>query len=497
MIPVQELQEKMSDRKWRLNNLYHIKNKKGDKILFKMKDIQEELHDNLWFFNIIPKARQLGITTFFCILYFDQILFSDNKTAVIIAHRQEDMKKIFKNNIKFAWDNLHPWLKAKIGEPDSNSANELTFPNGSSISVALSTRSGTVQYLHVSEFGKICARMPDKAEEIVTGAINSVEAGQMVSIESTTEGREGYFYEFCDQAEKMRLENRELTPLDFKIFFFPWWRDPSYTMDADFAITDEYKEYFRLLEQKYHIALTSSQQRWYIKKKDLNKENMFREYPSTLEEAFSASVEGAYYSKEMARVYLDRRITSVPVDEYIPVDTYWDLGMNDLFVIIFVQSKGPQIRIIDCYFNHGESLAHYAKILETKGYRYGKHVVPHDIAVKEQIAGISRKQALYDLGLRNIIVAPKLGIQDGIQRVRAIFSKMYFDEEKTRPVYEALQSYRREWDAKMGTWKDNPRHDDNSHFADPIRSLAAVWREDLPLGEDGKEGEYPEESFFG
>ena len=127
MIEISKLQETVGNRKWRLNNLYYVKDENGNKVLFKMNKVQEYLHDNLWFFNIVPKARQLGITTFFAILYLDQVLFSKNKTAGIIAHRQEDMKKIFKNKIKFAWDNLHPWLKAQIGEPDTNTANELIW----------------------------------------------------------------------------------------------------------------------------------------------------------------------------------------------------------------------------------------------------------------------------------------------------------------------------------------------------------------------------------
>jgi len=205
---IEEIQERLGDRLWRLNNLYYIKDKKGKKVLFNMNEVQKEIHDGLWFFNIIPKARQLGITTFFAILYLDQILFSENQTAGIIAHRQEDMKKIFRNKIRFAWDNLHPWLKEKIGEPNTDSAYELVFPNGSNIFVSMTTRSGTIQFLHVSEFGYVCQKFPEKAEEIVTGAINSVDAGQMVSIESTAAGREGYFYDFCMEAEKTRKEGR-------------------------------------------------------------------------------------------------------------------------------------------------------------------------------------------------------------------------------------------------------------------------------------------------
>jgi len=498
---IDEIKANLGNRWWRLNNLYYVKDKHGNKVLFRPNFVQKYLHDNLWFFNIVPKARQLGITTFFCILYLDQVLFSENKTAGIIAHRQEDMKKIFKNKVKFAWDNLHPWLKAKVGSPNTDSAYELSFPNGSNIFVSMTTRSGTVQFLHISEFAYVCKHFPEKAEEIVTGAINSVEAGNCVSIESTAAGREGYFYKFCMTAMQMKQEGKELTPLDFKIFFFPWHIEPHYTMDANFAIPKEYADYFDSLQSKHHIILSDGQKRWYIKKAAVNREKMFSEYPSTMDEAFSEAQEGAYYAKEMNKVYLEKRIRFLPHDRMLPVDTWWDLGMNDFNVVIFVQTKGEQIRFIDLYWNNGEGLQHYYDMLQRKrddlGYRYRWHVMPHDINVRDLSSGQTRQATLFQMGMRGIRVAPKVGIQDGIDRVRTIFSKFYFDEVKTTKLHESLFNYRRDFDQKVGVWKDSPRHDDNSHFADAVRTGAQLWREEIFYGdEDDAVLAKTEQAFF-
>lgn len=497
---IASIRAKLSDRKWRLNNLYYVKDEDGNKVKFELRPTQEFLHDNLWFFNIIPKARQLGMTTFFAILYLDQILFSADKTAVIIAHKQEDMKKIFQNKIRYAWDNLHPWLKETIGEPDTNTANELRFPNGSSISVSTSSRSGTVNYLHVSEFGYICQKYPDKAKEIVTGAINSVHpkegAVNMVSIESTAAGREGYFYDFCMEADKLRKEGKDLTVMDFKLFFFPWWIDEKYTMDDTFVITTEFQKYFEMLENKYKIKLTDGQKRWYIKKKHLNGEDMMSEYPSTLDEAFSVSVEGAYYANQMSRVYEQGRIQNVPVIDSVPVDVWFDLGMNDLTVLVFVQTVGATIRFVDLYYNHGEGLEHYAKVLSEKKYRYGKFILPHDIEVKDLSTGVSRKNKLYELGITNITVVPKTSIQDGIEKVRSNFSRFFFDETRTRKLYESLANYRKEFDEKLGVFKDSPRHDENSHFCDPIRYGCLVWKEPYNLGNGDIDQDDSDQAFF-
>lgn len=490
-----DIEAHFADRTWRLNNLYYIKGKSGKKILFKMNDIQKEIHDNLWFFTIIPKARQLGVTTFFTILYLDQVLFSKNKTAGIICHRQEDMKRVFKNKVKFAWDNMHPWVKKYIGEPNVDNANELVFQNGSTIFVSMSTRSGTINFLHISEFAYVCQKFPEKAEEIVTGAINSVDAGQFVSIESTTAGREGYFYEFCQTAERARKEGRELTELDFKLFFFPWYLDEGYQLaNATFLIPAEAQTYFRLLKEKHGIELTPAQQRWWVKKQELNQDKMNSEYPSTLDEAFSVTAEGAYYAQQMNRVYMSRRIRQQPYNPLIPVDTYWDLGVNDSMVILFVQSDGPAINFIDSYSNTGQGLDFYMGVLKERKYRYGRNYFPWDVEITDVGSGLTRKETLYSLGMFDITVAPKIGVMEGIDKVRILFPRFYFDEQNTEALYNALANYRKDWDAKLGVWKNTPRHDMNSHFADAVRVLATTWTEVLPV--DETQDQAREQSFF-
>ena len=477
--PDKYLLDKLKDPKWRIQNLYYIKNKAGQKVLFKPNAEQMQLINEIWWFNIIPKARQLGITTFFCIYYLDAILFSENKTAMIIAHTRDHAKKMFKEKIRFAYDNLPDWLLENLGETKTDSANEITFSNGSTISVATSGRSGTVQYLHISEFGYTCAHFPDKAQEIVTGTINTVEAGEgMISIESTAEGRDGYFYDFCMEAKKLMEEKRSLSPLQFKLFFFPWWGHPQYALNDKIVITKEEDQYFKDLQMKHSdIQLSVGQKKWYVLKKRTNKEKMMAEYPSTIDEAFSASIQGAYYTAEMAKVYDQQRICRVPYDSRFEVDTWWDLGMNDMNVIVFTQNIGNAIHIIDVYANSGEGLAHYINTLRDKKYIYGTHTLPHDVEVRELGTGVSRKQVLYDLGLTDIRVGKKVNINDGIEKVRGLFSRFYFDERATAPLYIALSAYRKAWDEKRGVFTDKPVHDEHSHYCDTFRLLAAHYRE--------------------
>lgn len=492
MMDIDLLKEHLSDYKWRINNLYFVRDKKGRKVPFRLNTAQQYVVENMWYQTIIPKARQLGMTTFYTLFYLDQILFSENKVAGIIAHREEDMRRIFRDKILFALNHLHPWLKELIGGPKVQTANELVFNNGGNIFTSLSTRSGTVNFLHVSEYGYICAHDPHKADEILSGAINSVEAGQMISIESTAEGREGHFYRLVMEAETKRKRGLQLTPLDFKILFFPWWWEPQYKVDDSsyVVVPDELQQYFRNLEALHNIKLTREQQVWYVKKRETLGEAIFRQYPSTIDECFQVTTQGAYYSREMSRVYEENRVGFFPMDDRVEVNVAWDLGMNDNNVLIFYQEIGEEIRFVDYYENSGYGLDHYVQVIRDKGYRIGINILPHDVAVRDLSTGISREQYLWDAGVRNIIVMPKIGLMEGIDRVRRVFPRFRFHEEKTKPLVEGLHNYRREYNKKLGVEMDQPRHDVNSHRVDAVRQLAIYYQERSfdPYGDEERKG---------
>jgi hypothetical protein len=254
----------MTDRRWRLNNLYVIIDKDGRRIDFRLNWAQEELLDALHFQNVILKARQLGFTTFIQLFMLDACLFNSNIRAGTIAHKLDDAKTIFRDKVKYPYENLPEALRA--ARPiQKDSADELLFSNNSSIRVGTSMRSGTLQYLHISEYGKLCAQFPDKAREVRTGALNTVQAGQVVFLESTAEGKEGHFYELSEGAQAKRRMSSPLTPLDFKFHFFPWWRAPEYELNPTGVIIPEpQRKYFETLEATHGIVLPPAKQSWYI-----------------------------------------------------------------------------------------------------------------------------------------------------------------------------------------------------------------------------------------
>ncbi len=500
---IKKIRKHLSDQEWRLENLYYILNEDGQKVLFKPNSAQKFLLKHRWFLNLILKARQRGITTFISVYFLDSVLFAENQSALVIAHTVQDARKIFETKIKFSFDNLPPWLREQY-EVDTNNTNELKFKtNGSSIAVATSGRSGTYQFLHVSEFGIICAKWPEKAKEIVTGSLQTVHKGNQVFIESTAMGRSGYFFDYCAEAQLLAASGKELTDMDWKFFFFTWWDDPKYVLSGEVTVTSEMEEYFTSLREKHGITLTKQQKNWYIKKREKLGDDMFREFPSVPEEAFMASIEGAYYAKQFNRMVADKRVGKVVHDPMLPVFTFWDLGVRDPSVVLFVQFYNREVRVIDEYHTTGEGLSHFAIMLQQKqlvnGYRYGGHYAPHDIEVRELgNEAKSRKQAALELGIRFETVK-RHPVDVGIDEVRMMLPTTYIDEVKCSELTKALQEYRKEWDEELGVYKAQPLHNWASHPCDSLR-ICAMGRKmivDTGRAEGNEDPDKMNDPYFG
>jgi len=461
------LVDQWSQPLWRLNNLYEIRDKTGTAIPFRTNWAQEKFFEDMWYLNAILKARQLGMTTGIQLYMLDNCMFNSNTAAGVIAHNREDAEAFFADKIKFAYERLPLGLLERLAATQDR-ANSLAFGNGSKIRVGTSLRSGTFQLLHVSEFGKICAKYPDKAKEIVTGAFNTVEAGQFIFVESTAEGNSGPFFDMCESSQNAMKEGRALTKLDFKFHFYAWWQDTNYRLDdedtAATIITADMAEYFDGIEAECSITLDANQRAWYVKKVQIQGRGMKREYPSTPKEAFEASIEGAYFTTEMAKVREQGRICKIPVLNK-PVDVFWDLGVGDAMTLTFRQTVGHEVRIIDYYENSGEGFEHYARHLNKKDYIYGRHYFPHD-GDHRSLGAVAKtkKEWAEEAGIRPIEIVDRIATEAaGIEASRAYLPSVWFDEERCARLIQCMDSYRKDWDDKLGVWKDKARHDEFSH----------------------------------
>lgn len=188
--------------------------------------------------------------------------------------------------------------------------------------------------------------------------------------------------------------------------------------------------------------------------------------------SFEAGIPGAYYSAQILQARREGRICSVPIHMDVPVDTYWDLGMDDSMSIWFAQDVGREIHLIDYLESAGEGFPYYARQLRDRGYLYGRHYAPHDIKVRELGSGRSRRDSARKLGI-DFQVSKKLRYkEDGIDAVRVIFSQCWFDAKRCARGIDALENYKKEYDDKKKTFIATPVRDWAKHGADAFETLA-------------------------
>lgn len=502
MIP-QELIDKLSDPWWRLTSgmLYKImiKGDEGEQSLvmpFIPNSSQLELLNNLHTRNLILKARQLGFTTLIAIYFLDCALFRDNVRAGVVAQSEEVAKTIFRDKIQFAYDNLPKALRDAM-PLGRDSQSELLFAhNNSSIRVATSMRSGTLQYLHVSEFGKIGAKFPDRAREVVTGSIPAVPANGVVFIESTAEGQEGEFYKMSRRAEALSQSDKPIGKLDFKFHFFPWWSEPKYKIDPDgVVITDKDNEYFDKVEVDNGCEISIEQRAWWVSTRDSHfsgeEEKMWQEYPSTSKEAFQRSTEGCYYTVQITAARKQGRIGNVPHRPGYPVNTFWDIGHGDGTAIWLHQRVGQFDNFIKFIEGWGEPYSYFVSELQKTGYIWGTHWLPHDgNHIKQGMnQSLSPKTMLETLGLKNVMIVPRVDdISHGIQATRDAFGNCWFDETGCKDGIVHLESYKKAWNNSAQCFMDHPRHDIHSEGADSFRQFAQGYKDAVEYKEIQYEG---------
>ena len=196
------------------------------------------------------------------------------------------------------------------------------------------------------------------------------------------------------------------------------------------------------------------------------------QYDQEFECSFESAIVGAYYADQLRTAETEGRIGKVPHDPNVQVFTFWDLGIGDAMAIWFCQRVGKELRFIDYYETSGEGMAYYAKLLKEKPYTYDRHYMPHDANTKEIGTGKTRRDVAEALGIKPIDVVPRGDVDDGINAVRSMLSRCWFDAQKCAQGINALKSYRKEYDDNRKEYKLKPYHDWSSHCADALRTAA-------------------------
>ena len=459
---------KLGKKSWRLDNLYTILDKNAIKRKMRLNYSQKQVlfkykHNR----KIILKSRQLGISTLFLAYNLDSCLFKPGFQAGIQSYGQKEAEKL-SMRAHMMWDELDPAIKELMGlKLVVDNTQMMMWNNGSVLRIG-NFRGDTLQSLHVSELAKIAKEYPKKARELKTGAFQAVGKNNIITIESTAEGKSGLFYEMWQKAWANR--HNKLTHLDFQAIFLSWIDDPDCTLDVSVDIPSKLEDYFQELEIDHGIVLKDTQKWWYAKKYEELGDDIKQEYPSFPDEAFESTQSGSYFAEDYRKYIVKRRrlVTNL-YDKNLPTYVAIDLGMSDLTVMVFYQVWSDGLRIIDEYHSAGESIKHYVNILRSKPYNYKMVYLPHDAQVRELGTGLTRFQMFRKYGVRCQIIK-RQSIEDGITLIKEWIPHIWIDNSLEN-IKKAFVNYSRDYNEALGIYSSKPKHDIWSHFMDAIRYM--------------------------
>lgn len=414
------------------------------------------------------------MSTFAVLYLLDEALFNDNLSAGIVSYSLEHAQHIFKRIIGHALDNLPSWLSPLV-RVVQRSAREISLENGSFLRVDTTLRGGAYQLVLVSEFGKTCARNPVKAEEVITGTLNTLSMSSKCIIESTGEGNEGFYADMVHTA--VDNGNNNLSPLQYRLFFFPWLCENSYAMEQKVSIGSELTDYFDKIEKETGKKISQFQRNWYAHQKSILGDKIKQEFPSTVAEAFISSSDAYYFQQCIEDAYSSSRCVSVnPYDHLAPVYVSMDIGVNDLTVMAFFQVVHGEIRVIDYYEDKNKGVDFYARYLQQdKKYVYHTIFLPHDAAHRDGIVVENTYERdfkrLFQQTNTKFIVLKRTDKNLSISNAKMKFERCVFNLARVKPFLDQLSKYRKKWSEQYGRYLDEPYHDVSSNYADCFQYL--------------------------
>lgn len=471
----------VEDKLWRLRNLYMVKRADtGQLVPFTPRPEQELVYKELLAGRrrlIILKARRLGVSTAIDIYAQDEVVFRAGFQASIVDRNEAEASLKLNNIVKVAYNSLPEGMRRRMRLQKANdSAFELQVGKDaiSALYAGKNARGGTNQFLHISEWGVIQFTDPARSQEILTGAIPSAEHGTVV-VETTWKGGQGgELWRLVEQA----LRNPNPGPSEWKVLFFPWWNDPSYTM-AEGEIERDVEIYLIEKAQELKIQFTIGQARWYANARRTYDLYTYAEFPTTIDECFKAPIKGAIYADLIVKLMAAGRVNKWEMDNAGLVHTAWDLGSPLNQVTWYFQMVGFEIRLVDLDWGMDCTVTERVGRMLAKGYSYGFHFLPHDALAKEN-TGETYAGSLSKAGLSNVRCVPRtVNIWIGINHLRQIFPRLRFRVPATDRGIEALRCYHTNTESPTGLALDQPVHDWSSHFADALRCFAEADRQGM------------------
>ncbi len=239
---------------------------------------------------------------------------------------------------------------------------------------------------------------------------------------------------------------------------------------------NEFYKLYKNADEDWYAKLLTAEDTGLIGKEELADAKKTMSEDEFLQEwfcSFEAAIKGAYYAAELQLMREQGRVKLLPHDKALKVHTVWDLGVGENLVCGMFQKSGEEVKLIDTWRGtRDEGVLDALAIISKKPYIFGSHFFPHDVQGREETTGKSRKEAIEALDYE-VTVVPEIGVANGIEAVKRMFSRLWVDENQ-KEFLETIPQYKRQWDESRGMFRDDPYHDFASHYADMLRYCAVI-----------------------
>lgn len=507
----------VADPVWRLccGHIYKIRSEDGEPISFvptlPQLKIIEAVYIKGWRTIVVPKARQVRVSTVLALICLDWILFSTSAQVSLADIDIPAAQRKLDEKLYYAYERLPEqfkrlWDVKKKMSPGTltvhHKVNKANDPNAKSVFYAgQRARGGTNQILWMSEWAELASKRPAESSEHLRGAWPAAARGIRI-IESTWYGGQsgdvwGIAKKGLDEVTKLPLAEDKCSELTPRILFFPWYVIPERRLECKpEQIKQETRDYFAEIEKQTGDKLDDAQMYWYQEEMSQYGYDGRYIYPSIIHECWDSRIEGAVWGDALSLARTEGRVCDIPHDPDYEVDTFWDLGAPENQPCLYVQHKFSQRYFIDCDAElkgaDGLLAARVAR-MKAKGYTYGTHYLPHDAAARQK-NGISFAQefeaelARQEVGGRVVIlkVTPNANLRrthfEGLLR-----SCIHVDKTKCKKALESWQAYRYKPDpSREGRFLDEVVSDWANHLSDSAAYLSeAILAGHVPHSSNG------------
>ncbi len=497
--------DRLADPLWRLTSgaLYAIRSEDGEPIPFHPTPQQlaviEEIYIHAAKVLVIPKARQVRMSTVIAMIVLDTVLFGSSVQCSLCDIDIPNADRKLDEKVFFAFERLpaalrHYWTPIK----KTLSPGIFTIQHGddttskSTFYAGQKARGGTNQILWMSEWAELAARHPAMSAEYLRGAWPAAGEGLRI-IESTWYGGKsgdvwGIAKKGLDPHTGLPLPREKCTALTPRILFFPWYviKSRRLACPKPDLIRPEVRAYFAKALEGTGDSLDDEQMYWYQEAAlDVYHHETQFIYPTNIHECWNANIEGAIWGTALAMAKAAGRVGDVPHRPDLEVDTFWDLGAPENSPCIYVQHDHEQRRLIDSDTEvEGGEVADRVRLLKEKGYRYGTHYLPHDAGQRQKngktyFSEFEAELKAQGVSGRVVQLRQTGNAWLGRNHFTGLLKKsVWIDEKKCAFVLESIAAYRRKPDpTKEGKFLDEVVSDWSAHCADCVRYISEAYLE--------------------